>query len=334
MTIGWAPIRNGELTLRASYGYLYDWIDSNLYKQSQLVDGFRLREINVTQPSYPEPPSTGVTSATNRYLWSDDLTLPTGHRLSLGADEQITPDMRVNVAYTWAWDRGELRGRNLNAPVNGVRPDPDFANVVALVSDAESKLHSLNIGWNYMKLSWKRAAFSANYTWTNSTANSTGAFALPASGDNLGTEWAPTRPAHSASASVNITPIEGLNVNLNAKGNSGAPYNITTGQDNNRDGLFNDRPAGVSRNSARAAAHWDVNGRVAYNLRFGPPVPNANALGNRPGRLTLNISLSFQNLLNRANYVGYSGVMTSPFFMQPTNVANPRRLLVGMKFAF
>jgi hypothetical protein len=63
-------------------------------------------------------------------------------------------------------------------------------------------------------------------------------------------------------------------------------------------------------------------------------VPNANALGRTPGKLSLNISLSFQNLLNRANYVGYSGVMTSPFFMQPTNVANPRRLLLGMKFGF
>jgi hypothetical protein len=335
MTIGWSPMRSGKLTLRASYGYLYDWIAGNLYKQSQLVDGFRLREINVIQPSYPELPSFGAKSATNRYLWSDDLTLPSAHRLSLGADKQLTENMRVNLAYTWAWDLGELRGRNLNAPVNGVRPEADFANVVELVSDAESKLHSLNLGWNYMKLSWKRAFFSANYTWTDSKSNTTGAFALPANGDNLGTEWGPEgRPRHTANASVNITLFEGLNVNLNAKGNSGSPYNITTGQDINLDGLFNDRPAGGSRNSVRTALQWDLNGRVGYNLRFGPPVPNANALGRTPGKLSLNISLSFQNLLNRANYVGYSGVMTSPFFMQPTNVANPRRLLLGMKFGF
>ncbi len=44
--------------------------------------------------------------------------------------------------------------------------------------------------------------------------------------------------------------------------------------------------------------------------------------------------VSFQNLLNRANYVGYSGVMTSPFFGQPTNVAGPRRVQTGLRFGF
>jgi len=333
MTVGWSPMRDGKMTLRASYGYLYDWVPGGLYKQSQLVDGVRLREINVTLPSYPDPPSTGVASATNRYLWSDDLTLPNGHRLSLGADRQLMANMRVNVSYTWSWDRGEQRGRNLNAPVNGVRPDPTFANVVELVSDAESKLHSVNVGWNYMKLNWKRAFFSANYTWTDSKGNGTGAFALPANGDNLATEWAPTRATHVANASVNITLIAGLNVNLNATSRSGSPYNITTGQDNNRDGLFNDRPEGLPRNSARTAARWDLNGRVGYTWRFGPPFPNATAA--KPlGRRTVNVSLQFQNLLNRSNFVGYSGVRTSPFFMQPTNVANPRRVQLSMKFGF
>ena len=333
MTVGWSPMRDGKLTLRASYGYLYDWIGGNLYKQSQLVDGFRLREINVTQPSYPDTPSSGTTSATNRYLWSDDLTLPNSHRLSLGADRELIPDMRLNASYTWAWDRGELRGRNLNAPVNGVRPDSGFANVIQLVSDAESKLHSVNVGWSFVKLTWKRAFFSANYTWTRSTSSSTGAFALPANGDNLATEWGPTRATHVANASVNIMLIDGLNLNLNARGSSGSPFNITTGRDTNLDGVFNDRPAGVSRNSARTAMHWDLNGRLGYTWRFGPPFPNATA-ANPPGRMLVNVALVFQNLLNRANYVGFSGVVTSPFFMQPTNVANPRRMQLSVRFGF
>jgi len=46
------------------------------------------------------------------------------------------------------------------------------------------------------------------------------------------------------------------------------------------------------------------------------------------------VYLSGQNLLNRANYVGYSGVATSPFFGQPTNVMNPRKLQAGLRFGF
>lgn len=334
LTIGWSPFRSGKLTVRASYGYLYDWIDGGLYKQAQLVDGFRLKDINVVKPSWPTPPATGVSAPTNRYLWPDDLSLPTDHRLAIGADRQLTTNMRVNVSYTWARSLSQLRGRNLNAPVAGVRPDPTFANVVELVTDAASSLHSVNAGWNLTKLNWKRTFISMNYSWSSDRTNTTGAFALPANGDNLATEWGPARPTHVVGASIGISPVERLSVNLNMKASSGAPYNITTGQDNNLDGLFNDRPAGVSRNSARAAAQFDVSGSAGYTWRFGPPAPGPAAAGTVIGKMNLSLSLQFQNLLNRANYVGYSGVMTSPFFGQPTNIANPRRMQVSLKFGF
>jgi hypothetical protein len=51
-------------------------------------------------------------------------------------------------------------------------------------------------------------------------------------------------------------------------------------------------------------------------------------------RFRVEFYLSGQNLLNHANYVGFSGVLTSPFFGQATNVMNPRRLQVGMRFGF
>jgi hypothetical protein len=37
---------------------------------------------------------------------------------------------------------------------------------------------------------------------------------------------------------------------------------------------------------------------------------------------------------NHGNYIGYSGVMTSPFFGRPTTVLNPRKLELGMRFGF
>ena len=100
----------------------------------------RQRELNVINPSYPELPSAGVTSVTNKYLWSDDLALPTSHRLNVGADRQITANMRFNVGYTYGWGRGLLRGRNLNAPVDGVRPDHVATSLAG--PDAEARSHS------------------------------------------------------------------------------------------------------------------------------------------------------------------------------------------------
>jgi hypothetical protein len=51
-------------------------------------------------------------------------------------------------------------------------------------------------------------------------------------------------------------------------------------------------------------------------------------------RFRIEVYASAQNLLNRANYVGYSGVMTSQLFGQPTSVMNPRKVQLGIRFGF
>ena len=51
-------------------------------------------------------------------------------------------------------------------------------------------------------------------------------------------------------------------------------------------------------------------------------------------RYQLNLYVAASNLTNHNNYVGYSGVITSPFFGQPTNVMNPRKVELGVRFGF
>ena len=91
-TFAWSPLRSGNLTLRGSYGYFYDWIAGDLYKQTLLFDGVRQREVNIVNPSYPIPGEIGVTPPTNRYLWSDDLCAadraPGEHRGGAGGVEE------------------------------------------------------------------------------------------------------------------------------------------------------------------------------------------------------------------------------------------------------
>jgi hypothetical protein len=41
-----------------------------------------------------------------------------------------------------------------------------------------------------------------------------------------------------------------------------------------------------------------------------------------------------QNLTNRANYQGFTGVMTSPFFARPTTVSPMRKVDVGTSLNF
>lgn len=355
MSAAWSPFRNGRVTIRGSYGYFYEWIAGDLYKQAQLVDGVRQRELNISAPAYPDPGDEQRFPPTNQYLWSEDLDLPNAHRMTVGIERTLTQNSRLAVNYSRGWGRGLLRGRNLNAPVGGVRPDPALANRVELVSDASSRSQSLSLFFNIVRLDLKRTFFTANYTWSRTDTNTTGGFAIPASGDRLDSEWGPAASdiRHRAAAALSTSPFRNLSVGLTLRAQSGLPYTVTTGRDDNADGVFNDRPAGVSRNSARGAAQVDLGGRVSYAWGFGEPrqgsgpaggqiVINAGGGGLAPGfsggaadkRYRLEFYVSAQNVLNRANYTAYSYVMTSPFFGRAIAASLPRKLQMGVRFGF
>ncbi len=356
VSAAWSPRRNGSLTFRGSYGYFYDWISTDTYKQTLLVDGYHLREITIPNPTYPDPGASSTTPAT-RYLWSDGASLPSAHRLSVAVDRVLTPNSRLTVGYTAGFGAGLLRSRNLNAPVAGVRPDPAFANEFSLVADAASRSHALNIAWNLNKLNWHRLLLFANYTLSGSRTNTSGAFSTPASDDNLDGEWGSSSgdARHRLGAMINAQPVRNLTVSFNVSARSALPYTITTGGDNNGDGVFNDRPAGTSRNSARGSATVDVGGRIAYGWGFGPARTGGGGGGTQvvvvsggaggamaPGfgggpsdrRFRLDVYASAQNLFNRTNYTTYSGVLTSLLFGQPTSAGTARRVQTGIRFSF
>jgi hypothetical protein len=51
-------------------------------------------------------------------------------------------------------------------------------------------------------------------------------------------------------------------------------------------------------------------------------------------RFRIQFFVQTQNLTNRANYTGYSGTLTSPFFGTPTTVAGTPRVESGINFSF
>ena len=146
----WSPGKSGKTTLRASAGVFYDWLSTNTYERTLRVDGVRQREVNIINPSYPIRPTldTGVPSATDKYLFSDDLQMQRNVRFSAGGTRTVTRMLSVNAVYAHTRGVNLMRGLNLNGPIGGVRPDPAFANVVQVVGDAESRAHNLNVGAN------------------------------------------------------------------------------------------------------------------------------------------------------------------------------------------
>ncbi|HEX4566599.1 MAG TPA: hypothetical protein VH138_08195, partial [Vicinamibacterales bacterium] len=129
---------------------------------------------------------------------------------------------------------------------------------------------------------------------------------------------------------------------------SAPPYTMLTGRDNNGDGIFNDRPAGVGRNTLRADMQATVNVQLGYQFAFGqtaalPPGIGVFGGGNTAqvrtfdqgsARYRLSVFVLAFNLLNRPNYIGYSGTLSSPFFGQPTAVRDMRKIELGMGLQF
>ena len=123
--------------------------------------------------------------------------------------------------------------------------------------------------------------------------------------------------------------------------NSGAPYTITTGIDENGDSIFNDRPLNVPRNSVRLPWRSTLSGNVSYTIPIGRVPGPEGGRGGAGGRQAprgrqkgININVSAQNFLNRYNYSGFSGVMTSQYFLQATSVSNPRQVDISIRFNF
>jgi hypothetical protein len=359
----WSPFRNGRTTLRGGGGIFYDWVEAEVYEQTLRVDGVRQQDLVVRSPGYPDPFEGGQPEAlpASKYVLAEGLLLPKRNMANLGISQQITGTVGLNVNMMYMNGSNRLRGRNTNAPIGGIRPDAALGNVTQIESTARVRGMQMHTGLN-INLPAQRVMIFANYSFVDQRNDADGAFSLPADSYHLAEEWAPAAglPRHSASAVINLPLPCNFRLGLTTSARSGTRYNITTGRDDNGDTVFNDRPTGAGRNSAVGAGSWDLAGRLSYTFGFGDRgaagpggigptmivqrvgggASAGDLLGGLMGsgaenkRIRIELFVSAQNLLNTVTPIGYSGVMTSQFFGQPTAAMPARRIDVGMRVGF
>ena len=362
----WAPFKHGKTTIRGGGGLFHDWLDPETYEQTLRVDGTRQQDVVITNPGYPDPLGGGATQEVlpgSRYLLADDLVMPRRLMANIGISHQFAPRFGMNATYSRTRGENRFRGRNLNAPVNGVRPDPTIGNITQVESTGELRGETFVVGANF-QIPQRRLMLFTNYAWLKQESNADGAFGLPADPQNLSSEWGPVAGVarHNLSGMLTTPLFSTLRLSVNASWRSGTPYNITTGRDDNADTVFNDRPLGIARNAARTDATWDIGGRLSYAFGFGQrtPTDGGGAHGGQPmvvvqrvggavgggdiaggfgggaenKRYRFELFVSGSNLANTVNRIGYSGVMTSPFFGQPTAAMPGRRIALGLRVGF
>jgi len=358
--VTWAPFASGVTTLRGSAGIFYDWLPTTTYDQTLRVDGEHQQELNIVNPAFPDPGSPGELPPANRYLLSSAFRAPQTARFSAGIEQGLGKLVRVVTTYSYQRGTEQSRGLNLNPLMNGVRNDPAFANIVEVVSDAASRQHQLQVdanvnpgallpAFNGPLVSWKRTTVFVNYTLATIRNDTDGPFVLPATGD-LTAEWGPatTDVRSRLNFTFNNQVIRNVLVSFNLNTSTAPAYTLLSGRDNNSDGLFNDRPEGVGRNTLRASGQTTIYMQVAYQFAFGHSAPLPPGIGVFGGggaaqvrtfdqgnaRYRLQVFVQAQNLTNEANYLGYSGTLTSPFFGRPTAVSGMRKIDAGININF
>jgi hypothetical protein len=332
--------------VRIGWGRFADWIPSSLYEQTLTVDGSHQRDILIANPGYPTAaPAPGATPPSDRYLLAPDLGLPHSEAAGGGVEHQLAPGLRLYATYTWRAGRRLLRGENINPVIDGDRLRPEAGNVVMTRGDAASWAHTVMV--QAITTGGGRLSATGAYVLSRSRSNTAGDAALPATA--LKDEWGAVTPTHAATGTMTVRVARSLTVALAPRWRSGSPFTITTGHDDNGDGIFTDRPPGLGRNSGRTPAQFEVSGRIAYVWRLGRAaagdargVDGDGASALRTGaprvatghRYRVEGFANVQNLTNRPNYSMVGSVLTSPLFGRPVAGAGARRVDVGVRFAF
>jgi hypothetical protein len=327
--LGYAP-GNGKTVFRAGAGIFYDRLSDQVVEQTSLLNGIQARELIVQQPAFPVASLAGVKPSI--WLLGPSTLSPYLFQASFSVERSLFQALRGTLEYRYLRGVHLFRALDVNAPVAGVRPDPNLLQERVVESNALLRSNALIAS---LQASIKKAVkFKAQYTLSRSDDDTDGPLALPADSRNLGPEWGRSsfdmRHRFVLAGTSDLPGAFRLGLMLVA--NSGMPFNITTGSDDNGDGVANDRPAGVTRNTGQGPGFVQTDLRISKLFTFfkGP----LNEDGDVSGFRKMEISFDAFNLFNHTNLTNIIGQVSSPRFGEAASALPGRTIQMSVRFNF
>jgi Carboxypeptidase regulatory-like domain/TonB dependent receptor len=328
----------------AGAGSFYQHIEPELTLDLMRFDGRHQKQVRIDHPSFfatvPADIVSSAASVPTSYVTDGALRTPQILISSVSYSRELTAKTFATLKYSHQRGTDLLRTRIVNAGELA-------GQVLQYESTGQLQRHELTSGlrWNARD----DAGFSANYSYVHGRSDTDGRATLPADNAHLDQEFGPTAAdrAHTANISAYFTVPGELSISPYVTAASGRVFNITTGFDNNGDGVFADRPAVVAPETAGAIA-------TKYGSLLANPTPGTPTIGRNAGRepaavrVDLRVSRAFryrarasmvfaanvENVLNRANFEGVNGVVTSPVFGMPNRAEAARRVNLFASFNF
>jgi outer membrane receptor protein involved in Fe transport len=332
LSFAYAPGRQRKAVIRGGGGIFYDRADSGPISDRLRFDGRRLRQVFITAPGFPDPFATGGTLAAQPasiVRFAPDLRSPYTLQFNLGVERQLSKSLTATANYIYSRGLKLFRSRDLNAPPPPFlqRPDPNVGVLRQIESSARARSNALEL-----MLRGRLSRYfngTLQYNLGRAFHDTGGVNALPANNYDLASEWgrADYDERHRFSVLGVVEAGDWFKLGVILTLSAGRPYSLTTGRDDNRDNVANDRPTGVRRNTLPGPGAATLDLRWSREWRWSRDKKKDDGP-------TLSLNADAFNVLNRTNYAGFVGNQSSPFFGLPVAARPARRMQLTVGFSF
>jgi hypothetical protein len=334
----WAPTKNSKTVVRGGAGVFYDRSGPRPIADLLHFNGVNLLRFILSNPqnppflfSYPVTPAELAGAPTSVVVLDPRLRIPFTVQYSMGIERQVTAKSTFSATYIGSRGIDLFRSRDINAPPPpnfAARPNPNLGQERQIESGGYQKSNSLEL--TFRGRPSRFFAGQVQYTLGKTYNNTSGITYFPGNSYFAAADWARSdndrRHKFDLLGSTEIAKYFSIGAALSLY--SGKPVNVTTGADDNHDGIYNDRPilpAAFARNTMHGPGLINLDLNVEHDFLF--------VKGKKEGP-ALTVGLNAFNVLNHQNDATYVGVLSSVYFGKAVSALPPRRMQLNLQFKF